>query len=82
MPQPIIKRNRVKLSSPDSPTGSSEVRLLKKPDSVAPPGEKAVRLLEEDGRVTAIELTCSCGEVTVVELLYQDDSTDASEDRA
>ena len=82
MPQPIIKRNRVQLSSPDSRTGSSDVRLLKKPDAIVPLGEKAVRLLEEEGRVTAIEFTCSCGEVTVVELFYQDDPHDASGDTA
>jgi hypothetical protein len=31
---------------------------------------KGVRLLERDGRVHSIELTCACGEVSVIELEY------------
>ena len=48
------------------------VRLAEGPGACAP-GEKAVRLLEDQGRVIGLELTCSCGEVTAVELLYPDD---------
>jgi hypothetical protein len=33
-------------------------------------GEKSARLLEEQGVVRAIELRCACGEVTVFELEY------------
>lgn len=32
--------------------------------------EKSVRPLEEGGVVRAIEITCSCGETTLVELQY------------
>ena len=34
---------------------------------------KSARLLEEDGLVRAVELTCSCGETTVLELEYETD---------
>lgn len=38
----------------------------------APRGcKKSVRLLRIDGSVQALEVTCSCGEITVVELEYQ-----------
>lgn len=36
-------------------------------------GQKAVELLRVDNKVRAIEITCSCGEKTVVELDYADD---------
>ena len=32
--------------------------------------EKAVRLLEENGVVSALEVRCACGQVTVIELEY------------
>ncbi len=41
-----------------------------------------MRLLELAGRVHALELVCSCGEVTVVELDYPDASNAASADVA
>jgi hypothetical protein len=53
--QPIIIKNR-------------NVRLERK--TLRCTEEKAVRLLEDEGAVVAIELSCSCGEVTVVELEY------------
>ncbi len=34
--------------------------------------EKAARILEREGRPVAIELRCSCGELTVLELDYAD----------
>jgi hypothetical protein len=41
------------------------------------PHEKSVRLVRLDGDVRALELTCSCGEVTLIELTYPDDSAAA-----
>jgi len=38
---------------------------------------KSVRTVEVAGRVQAIELTCSCGERTVIELDYQDSAPEA-----
>ncbi len=74
MPQPIIKRSRVKLHAPEPCSSESGIRLLEGEDEGARNGEKAVRLLNEGGQVCAIEFTCSCGETTLVELLYPDDS--------
>ena len=76
MPQPIIKRNRVLTNPSECRSGSSAVRVLQDQSPAPCPGEKAVRLLDEDGRARAIEFTCSCGEVTVVELLYSSDGTE------
>jgi len=39
-------------------------------------GQKSARLLEDDGKVHAIELRCACGETTVFELDYAPDQTD------
>ena len=39
-------------------------------------GQKSARLLEENGRVHAIELRCACGETTVFELDYTPDQND------
>lgn len=72
MSQPIIKRNRIRQGAE-----ASSVSLLQNaagspgPDQCGP-GEKAVRLLEEGGSVVGIEFTCSCGDMTAVELLYPD----------
>lgn len=55
----IIKRDRVRLaanSNPGAPAGESH--------------EKSVRAIESGGRVTGIEFVCSCGERTLVELIY------------
>jgi len=70
MPQPIIKHNLVHTGPPRRRNGTSAVRVLEGKDRGPCSGEKAVRLLKEGGRVRAIEFTCSCGEVTVVELQY------------
>ncbi len=36
--------------------------------------EKDVELLRHDGVVHALQITCSCGETTVVELTYPEES--------
>jgi len=38
-------------------------------------GQPRVELLEDGGVVHALKLTCSCGEVTVVELEYDEKET-------
>lgn len=69
MSQPIIKRSQVQFDS--GPQGSAgAVRLVHTHNAAESRGQKSVQLLEEDGRVLAIEFTCSCGEVTAVELTY------------
>ncbi|MFT4539824.1 MAG: hypothetical protein ACI841_001356 [Planctomycetota bacterium] len=52
--QPIIKNRRVRLES--------------KP--LACNTNKQVQLLEDEGVLRAIEIHCSCGETTVIELDY------------
>jgi hypothetical protein len=70
MTQPIIKRSRVQ-QTVGQPAKATPVQLGGSASSCAP-GERQVRLVEEDGRVLGIEITCSCGEVTAVELQYPD----------
>lgn len=72
----IIKRERVQVQ-PGRPGQSGPASVQPstsgasgKPVTSAPHGEKQVRLLREDEVVRAVELTCSCGEVTVIELAY------------
>ena len=38
------------------------------------PHEKSVRLVHVDGEARAIELVCTCGEVTLIELTYEPES--------
>jgi len=66
MNSPIIKSRNVRLE----PTRPGARRRESARGTCATPGEKRVRLLEENGLVSAIELVCGCGEVTVVELEY------------
>ncbi len=50
------------------------MRLVHTHGAAEAAGQKSVQLLEEDGRVRAIEFTCSCGDVTAVELTYPGES--------
>ena len=58
---PIIKRNAVRLEERPARRESSAA-------ACAP--AQGARLLRTDGVVRAIEVTCSCGDVTVIELEY------------
>lgn len=63
-PASIIKRARVVLSG-------GEIRgPLPSNGALACTG-KSVRLLEHEGRTRAIEFTCTCGEATLVELVFE-----------
>lgn len=69
----IIKRDRVQVAANPVPVGAKAhaSHAAAHGAAGAHAGDaKSVRLLEHDGRVRAIELTCSCGEVTVIELDY------------
>lgn len=55
----IIKHQRVRLGPGVDDAGSR----------ARPSGKKHVRPIEHEGAVRAIELTCSCGEITRVELV-------------
>lgn len=57
----VIKSGRVRLeAAPRRPRG--EVSC-----------EKSARLVHVDGTARAIEIRCSCGELTLVELTYPED---------
>ena len=70
MTPPIIKRDQVSLSATPKTSAVTPARVLTDAQDRPAPGEKGVRLLQEDGEVRAIELVCSCGEVTLIELEY------------
>lgn len=65
MTQGIIKRDRVVLPGAVAP---SPLR------SGANSCKKSVRTLLHDGLVRALEITCSCGETTLVELEIEEKS--------
>jgi hypothetical protein len=67
----IIKKNRVRQVEPGTQP-SPEAPLPRRPQR----GRKKVELLRVQGRVRALELTCSCGEKTVVELDYAGEAPD------
>ncbi|MCK6445378.1 MAG: hypothetical protein L6Q99_03215 [Planctomycetes bacterium] len=70
----IIKHHAVRLDvepGHDAPTGPAAAVAAK---ARAPRhGQKKVELVRADGKVRALEITCACGEKTVVELDYADD---------
>jgi hypothetical protein len=63
MTSPIIKSSLVKLNAP-----AARVRQAA---GERHNGRKTARLVEVDGRVRAIEVTCACGETTLVELAFE-----------
>lgn len=63
----VIKRERVALGEPGpAPAGRADARAQAHPPFAAP----SVRPIEQGGMIVALELTCSCGEVSLVELRY------------
>jgi hypothetical protein len=62
--QAIVKKQFVQV---DAQEHTAAVRGSAAPRSC----KKSVRLLRIEGAVQALEVTCSCGELTVVELEYQ-----------
>ena len=74
MTPPIIKREHVRVSATPSRSPGASSRLLKGVGEKPRAGESGVRLLHEGEEVCAIEFTCKCGDVTVVELEYPVDS--------
>jgi hypothetical protein len=65
LPPAIIKRERVVLAG-------SEPKSLVRPSGAPACGRKDVRLVEHEGRTRAIEFTCTCGETTLVELVFEE----------
>ena len=75
MQHSIIKKELVRLAeagAPPTPARAPATRSARHP--------KTVQLVRVAGRVRAVELTCSCGERSVIELEYPEDSapTEAS----
>jgi hypothetical protein len=58
----LIKGERVRLLAETKPEAEDRPA----------PCVKSVRLLKLDGEVRALELTCSCGERSVIELAYSE----------
>jgi hypothetical protein len=67
MQHSIIKKELVRLAEAGAPTPQ---QAAARPARHA----KGVQLLRVGGRVRALELSCSCGERSVIELEYPDDS--------
>lgn len=70
----IIKRDRVQLESVRRVPTAAQFSTGQ--DTGCEP-QKSVRTVEVAGRVQAIELTCSCGERTVIELDYENGAPEA-----
>jgi hypothetical protein len=64
-PAAIIKRQRVVLEGIEPPS-----LVRSKPAQAC--GTKSARLVEHEGRARAIEFSCSCGEATLVELVFEE----------
>jgi hypothetical protein len=67
-PPAIIKRERVVLA------GVEPRAPLRSNPGTGACRKKDVRFVEHEGRVRAIEFTCSCGEATLVELVFEEKS--------
>jgi len=65
----IIKSSNVRLDDSD-PSGSPAPAVPTARPAQPAAHEKRVELLRIGERVHALELTCSCGEITVIELDY------------
>ncbi len=66
----IIKRQRVRMLGTDvAPEAAVESPLRET-------HERGVSLIRVGERVEAIELTCPCGETTILEIEYEDPSTE------
>ena len=63
----VIKRDRVSLTEPTlAPRAIHRHTEASSGEPVGP----AVRAVEHDGRIVALEVTCACGDVALVELRY------------
>ncbi len=61
----VIKRHRVRAGAAESPPSKPS------PSTHAPRVQQGARLVHVDGRLHAIEVTCACGEVMVIEVEYE-----------
>jgi len=75
----IIKRDRVRVD--EAPTVLAASGAGKRSAPAPRPHEPVARLVRLDGRVSAVELTCACGEVTLIEFEVDDAAKTAEESR-
>ncbi len=61
----VIKRDHVRLEE------SASLPVTRQPPGATHGPVRGVRLVHVDGRVQAIEFTCRCGEVSLLELEYE-----------
>jgi len=83
----VIKKDRVQVSEYDADAGEGgsagssgpggRTPVARAPHAQSPRGP-GVHLVRIDGRVQAIELTCRCGDISVLEIDY-DDTTQPTE---
>jgi hypothetical protein len=67
--QKVIKRERIH----SGPTPRDPGRNGQKP-TARPAARKGARLIHVDGRLQAIEVTCACGDVMVIEIEYESEA--------
>lgn len=69
MTSPIIKNAFVKLNAPVNAGARAGAPVQERAH-----GRRSARLVEIDGAVRAVEITCSCGETTLVEFTFDEKS--------
>jgi len=69
MSQQIIKKHRVTIHGNEASVGGAAGNSARH-GSASGRDQKTLRFLEEEGVIHAIEVTCSCGESTLIELQY------------
>ena len=74
----VIKKDRVRIEAPAPSTAAGGAASR----SAGAVPATAVRAVEVDGRIHAIEVTCRCGVRSVVELEYDDDGPGAAAEPA
>ncbi len=66
----VIKKERVRVGEAAAHPASTEVHATSSAERRA--SAPGVRLVRIDGRIEALEVTCRCGEVSVVEIDYDE----------
>lgn len=66
-PRSVIKRNQVRVDGEARPRPRADEQNVAH-DGIPGAGAASVRLLRLDENTQALELTCSCGEVSLIEI--------------
>jgi len=70
MRQVIKKRSTCNVSEASRPTGDVQAEM-DQANGAQQPQTPGVRLVHVEGRVQAVEVTCRCGDVSVLEIEYE-----------